>query len=96
MVASVLADVARVASRLGRASQPPGQHPPPTGSPDAVTDAVELSAAALAERRPPESAPIRDALVARLRAAIAAGTYLTQGKLDGAVERMAADLRGEA
>ena len=54
----------------------------------AETDAVELSTAAQRELAGDESAPIRTELVARVRAEIAAGTYLTEDKLNVAVSRI--------
>lgn len=51
-------------------------------------DAVELSEAAQEQLRHSESMPIRTTLVERVRAEIAAGTYLTDDKLDVAVSRV--------
>lgn len=56
------------------------------------TDAVELSATAREQLERDESAPIRTGLVERVRAEIAAGTYLTDARLDAAVNRMRAEM----
>jgi negative regulator of flagellin synthesis FlgM len=52
------------------------------------TDRVDISAAAEAAIQAAESGKIRQGLVDRLRAQIAAGTYETPDKLDAAVARM--------
>lgn len=52
------------------------------------TDQVELSETAREQIGRPESAPIRTKLVEQVRAQIAAGTYLTDDKLDAAVNRL--------
>ncbi|HWA15448.1 MAG TPA: flagellar biosynthesis anti-sigma factor FlgM [Gemmatimonadales bacterium] len=62
------------------------------GSHDSIThaeDAVELSQAALDAGREP---PIRQDLVDRIRAEIAAGTYETPDKLDTAADSIAREL----
>lgn len=51
-------------------------------------DAVELSEAARQQVEGGLSAPIRTGLVERVRAEIAAGTYLTEDKLDALVDRV--------
>jgi anti-sigma28 factor (negative regulator of flagellin synthesis) len=56
------------------------------------TDAVELSPAAQQQLERDESAPIRANLVERVRAEIAAGTYLTDDKLEAAVNQMHAEV----
>jgi negative regulator of flagellin synthesis FlgM len=57
---------------------------PPTGS----VDRVDISPAAEAAIEAAETGQIRHALVDRIRAQIAAGTYETPDKLDAAVERL--------
>ena len=69
-----------VTSRSGEVGKS-AEHP-------AHADAVELSEVAREQMAPPESPPIREALVERVRAEIAAGTYLTDEKLNAAVSRM--------
>ena len=59
----------------------------------AQSDQFELSAAAeaairAADARAAESGEVRHDLVARIRSEIAAGTYETPEKLDGALERL--------
>ena len=54
-------------------------------------DEVELSSAAREQMKEGESAEIRTKLVECVRAEIAAGTYLTDAKLDAAIERMRAE-----
>jgi len=56
------------------------------------TDAVELSPAAQQQLERDESAPIRTKLVERVRAEIAAGAYLTDDKLEAAVNQMHAEV----
>lgn len=51
-------------------------------------DAVELSELARARMARDEAGPIRHDLVERIRAEIAAGTYLTDDKIDAVVERL--------
>ncbi len=67
----------------------------PTCSPgerfDHRADAVELSATAQERIERDEAAPVRTKLVERVRAEIAAGTYLTDDKLGVAVDRMLAE-----
>jgi len=66
------------------AARPAAWHeagPPPT-------DRVELSDAARAALAEQDSTPIRQDLVERVRAEIAAGTYLTDKKLDAVAERL--------
>jgi len=53
----------------------------------ASTDKLELSEAAQ-ERLQPDPMPVRTELVERVRAEIAAGTYLSDDKLDGAIDRL--------
>ncbi|MBU0637455.1 MAG: flagellar biosynthesis anti-sigma factor FlgM [Planctomycetes bacterium] len=68
------------------------RQPPPPSSPPELSaanwafpdDTVELSGAP-ARTRPAESAQIRTDLVERIRAEIAAGTYLTDEKLESAL-----------
>ncbi len=52
------------------------------------TDAVELSPAAREQLERDDSASVRTKLVERVRAEIAAGTYLTDEKIDAAVNRI--------
>jgi negative regulator of flagellin synthesis FlgM len=54
----------------------------------ATGDRVEISPAAEAAIRAAEAGGIRQDLVSRIRAEIAAGTYETPEKLDAALERM--------
>jgi negative regulator of flagellin synthesis FlgM len=51
-------------------------------------DRVDISAAAEAALGAAENGEVRQGLVDRIRAQIAAGTYETPGKLDAAVERL--------
>ena len=51
-------------------------------------DRVDISAAAEAAIHAAETGEVRQDLVNRIRAQIAAGTYETPGKLDTAVERL--------
>ena len=53
-----------------------------------AADEVSISEAAQAASRTPDSAPVRLARVAAIRAQIANGTYETAEKLDTAVERL--------
>jgi anti-sigma28 factor (negative regulator of flagellin synthesis) len=55
-------------------------------------DAVELSPTARDQLGRDESAPVRTRLVERIRGEIAAGTYLTDAKLDAAADRMRAEI----
>jgi negative regulator of flagellin synthesis FlgM len=62
-----------------------------SGSGEPVTksaDSIDISAAAEAAIQSAERGEIRQGLVDRIRAQIAAGTYETPGKLDAAVERL--------
>ena len=61
----------------------------------AIVDTVELARGEPAGARPSESATIRRELVARVRAQVAAGTYLTDEKLDSALDRMRRELMRE-
>lgn len=63
---------------------------------DQQADAVELSETAQGRIERDEAAPVRTELVERVRAEIAAGTYLTDGKLSVAAERLCADLTSVA
>jgi hypothetical protein len=56
--------------------------------PAARSDSVELSDAA---RRHAEAAPVREGLVSRVRAEIARDTYLTEEKLDAAIDALLRD-----
>lgn len=53
--------------------------------PESAADALELSDAA---RRFADATPIRSELVARVRADIARGDYLSEEKLDAAIDRL--------
>ena len=64
-----------------------GQATRSTSSPRGA-DRVEISPAAEAAVQAAESGDIRTELVNQLRAQIAAGTYETPDKLDGAVDRL--------
>jgi anti-sigma28 factor (negative regulator of flagellin synthesis) len=75
-----------------RGEAPSGEETRPAQEPIGRTDAVELSAAAQEQLECDESAPIRAKLVEQVRAEIAAGTYLTDEKLEAAVKRMHAEL----
>lgn len=55
-------------------------------------DVLELSDAA--RQQVGQDAPIREHLVARIRAEIAAGTYLTDDKIEKTVERLHRELFG--
>ncbi len=59
---------------------------------EAATDRVELSAEALRYGR--EETGAEAARVARIRAQIASGTYLTPEKLDATVERLMEEVLG--
>ena len=85
------------------AAQPPGREATaaneearPTKGCPVSADAVELSEAAQEQLRRSESMPIRTTLVERVRAEIAAGTYLTDDKLDAAVSRVHEELSAVA
>ena len=69
-----------------------GQPQPATTRPQG--DVVELSDAARRQVEAGADPPIREHLVARIRAEIAAGTYLTDDKIDKAVERLHRELFG--
>lgn len=64
----------------------------PTATPDRGSDRVELSDASVYLSKLKEQPAIRESLVARVRSEIADGTYLTEAKLDDAVEALAEDL----
>ncbi len=64
----------------GQASQP--------ASPDGKADRLDISPAAEAAIQAAESGQVRQELVNRIRAQIAAGTYETPAKLEAALERM--------
>jgi negative regulator of flagellin synthesis FlgM len=64
-----------------------GQLAPDAPAPKSA-DRVDISAAAEAAIHATETGEVRQGLVDRLRAQIAAGTYETPGKLDTAVERL--------
>ena len=51
-------------------------------------DALELSAAARKQIEQPDSQGIRTELVERVRSEIAAGTYLTDDKIDAVIDRL--------
>jgi anti-sigma28 factor (negative regulator of flagellin synthesis) len=51
-------------------------------------DAIELSAAARQQLERSESPAIRTELVERVRSEIAAGTYLTDDKIDAVIDRL--------
>lgn len=71
-------------------TESPGSRRPGTPRPaDASTDSVELSDAARAYADKPA---IRQGLVARVRAEIAKGTYITEQKIDTAAERLLREL----
>lgn len=57
-------------------------------------DVVELSETARRQLDTGESAPIREHLVKRIRDEIAAGTYLTQDKIEKTVDRLHRELFG--
>jgi anti-sigma28 factor (negative regulator of flagellin synthesis) len=71
-----------------RGTSPAADEPPTHTEGADRPDAVVLSPAAQEQLRPSESAPIRDQLVERVRAQIAAGDYLTDDKIDTAIERL--------
>jgi anti-sigma28 factor (negative regulator of flagellin synthesis) len=56
---------------------------------------VKLAKAVSVGNHGQEARPIRRLLVERLRQSIAAGTYLTPGKIDATVERLYRGLLGE-
>jgi negative regulator of flagellin synthesis FlgM len=58
------------------------------GSPNESVDRVDISPAAQEAVRASETGPIRQALVDRIRAQIATGTYDTPAKFEAALERM--------
>lgn len=59
-----------------------------------IADTVELTRGGTNDSSPADAAAIRDELVARVRAQIASQTYLTDEKLDIALDRMQRELRG--
>jgi len=72
----------------GRAAAAPGSKAITIARQSAETDAVELSDAARQQIEDTGPAGIRASLVERVRAEIAAGTYLSDEKLNTAVERL--------
>lgn len=66
------------------------RHHPGTDAPAPIVDEVEFSEAALRA----SEARVDDPLVARVREEIAAGTYLTEDRIDQAVERLFERLNG--
>lgn len=71
----------------------PHPRPDAQGRPKPPTDAVELSAAAAEFDGPPPPPPM-DARVAEIRQQIADGSYLTEDKLEVAVDRLFEMLTG--
>jgi anti-sigma28 factor (negative regulator of flagellin synthesis) len=71
-----------------RSGAPANQEARPTKEAPGRTDAVELSETAQEQIERGDSAPLRTELVERVRAEIAAGTYLTDDKLDAVVNRL--------
>ncbi len=72
---------ARSGARAGDEARPAKGHPD-------RTDAVELSDTAQEQIEHGEAGPVRTELVERVRAEIAAGTYLSDDKMDAAVSRL--------
>ncbi len=66
----------------------------PRGAWSRIVDKFELADGGINDSSPADVAAIRDELVARVRAQIVARTYLTDEKLEIAVERMQRELRG--
>jgi anti-sigma28 factor (negative regulator of flagellin synthesis) len=92
MIDSVTNSIHAAAQATKRGAAPPGDE---TRSPEerfGRTDAVELSPAAREELTRDESMPIRSGLVERVRAEIAAGTYLTDDKLEAVVNQLHAEV----
>jgi negative regulator of flagellin synthesis FlgM len=65
-----------------------GQPTKQTSATPAAGDSVEISPAAAAASQVTEAGSVRQDLVNRIRNEIAAGTYETPDKLDGALNRM--------
>lgn len=64
------------------------------GQQAAGADVVELSETARRQLETHADPPVREHLVARIRAEIAAGTYLTDDKIEKTVERLHRELFG--
>lgn len=92
MIDGVTNSVPAMAQAAARGETPAGEE---TRSPEerlGQTDAVELSPAAREQLARDESTSIRAGLVERVRAEIAAGTYLTDEKLEAAANQMHAEM----
>lgn len=81
---------AATASRTIAGRAGPAGSPPSGAAVRAESDAVELSGAA-SEHVGTAERPVRTNLVQRIRAEIAAGTYLTDEKLDAAIDGLMRD-----
>jgi len=88
MINGVTNSVHATTQPAARGATPRGEEAHPAKDPSGRTDAVELSEAGREQIEQSESAPVRTELVERVRAEIAAGTYLTGDKLDAVVERL--------
>ena len=69
-----------------------GQSATAPAKPGAVGDQVTISPAAQAAAQATEAGEVRQDVVNRIRAEIAAGTYETPAKLDAALDRMLNEL----
>jgi len=88
MVNGVTDSVHAAALATARPGVSPREDPGEHTARAARTDALELSETARKRLEPDDSAPIRHALVERVRSEIAAGAYLTEQKIDVAVNRL--------
>lgn len=83
--------------RTATVGDPPGRPPAEVTAagtaPPAAADTVQLSAAALAYDARTARAEAEQRRIGELRAQIANGTYLTEEKLEVAIERLFEDLR---
>ena len=80
-------------TRRDRPSQAP-ESEARTGAEPARTDQVDLSESARALNDLTNRSDIRADLVARVRAEIASGGYVTDDKIDAAVDALSAELEG--
>ena len=92
MINGVTNSVQTSVTATGQTSARPGEEARAAEERLNQTDAVELSSAARQEMEKQESSQIRMNLVERVRAEIAAGSYLTDDKLDAVVNRVHAEM----
>jgi anti-sigma28 factor (negative regulator of flagellin synthesis) len=92
MIDGVTNPVHAAAQTVTRGETPCDRQACPAEHPSEKADAVELSPTARKQLGRDEPAPVRAQLVERIRAEVAAGTYLTDAKLDAAVTRLRAEI----